>query len=38
VGVGGTEALVKALISNGFPVIVSQQVSIIYRIGHYRPI
>jgi uncharacterized protein len=38
VGVGGTEALVKALISNGFPVIVSQQVSITYRIGHYRPI
>ena len=38
VGVGGTAALVKALISNGFPVIVSQQVSITYRIGHYRPI
>ena len=38
VGVGGTEALVKALISNGFPVIVSQQVSITNRIGHYRPI
>jgi predicted double-glycine peptidase len=38
VGIGGTEALVKALISNGFPVIVSQQVSITYRIGHYRPI
>jgi hypothetical protein len=31
VGVGGTEALVKALISNGFPVIVSQQVSITYH-------
>jgi hypothetical protein len=38
VGVDGTEALVKALISNGFPVIVSQQVSLTYRIGHYRPI
>ena len=38
VGVGGTEALVKALISNGFPVIVSQQVSVTNRIGHYRPI
>ena len=38
VGVGGTQALVKALISNGFPVIVSQQVSLTYRIGHYRPI
>src|SRR5919201_1476629 len=38
VGVGGTQALVKALISNGFPVIVSQQVSVSYRIGHYRPI
>jgi predicted double-glycine peptidase len=38
VGVGGTEALVKALVSNGFPVIVSQQVSVSNRIGHYRPI
>jgi hypothetical protein len=38
VGVGGTQALVKALISNGLPVIVSQQVSLTYRIGHYRPI
>src|ERR671930_2157972 len=31
-GVAGTEALVKALISNGFPVIVSQQVSTTNRI------
>jgi hypothetical protein len=38
VGVGGTEALVKALISNGFAVIVSQRVSLTYPIGHYRPI
>src|SRR5947208_16244010 len=38
VGVGGTQALVKAFISNGFPIIVSQQVSITNRIGHYRPI
>jgi predicted double-glycine peptidase len=38
VGVGGTEALVKALVSNGLPVIVSQQVSTTNPIGHYRPI
>lgn len=38
VGVGGTAALVKALLSNGFPVIVSQQISVANRIGHYRPI
>ncbi len=38
VGVGGTEALIKALISNGFPAIVSQEVSVSDHIGHYRPI
>lgn len=38
VGVGGTQALIKALISNGFPVIVSQMVSVADPIGHYRPI
>ena len=38
VGVGGTPALVEALIANGFPVIVSQYVSATDHIGHYRPI
>jgi predicted double-glycine peptidase len=38
VGVGGTEALIKALISNNLPVIVSQEVSVSDHIGHYRPI
>lgn len=38
VGVGGTQALIKALVSNGFPVIVSQMVSVTDPIGHYRPI
>lgn len=38
VGVGGSEALIKELISNGFPVIVSQLVSLADPIGHYRPI
>ncbi len=37
-GVGGTTTLVKALISNGFPVIVSQWVSPTNHVGHYRPI
>jgi hypothetical protein len=37
-GVGGTATLVKSLISNGFPVIVSQWVSPSDHIGHYRPI
>ena len=37
-GVAGNEALLKALISNGFPVIVSQWVSLSDRYGHYRPI
>jgi predicted double-glycine peptidase len=38
VGYGGTEKLVKALIANGFPVIVSQYVSSFDPIRHYRPI
>jgi hypothetical protein len=38
IGVGGTPQLVKALIANGFPVIVSQYVSVTDHIGHYRPI
>ncbi len=38
VGVGGTPALVKALVANGFPVIVIQYVSVTDHIGHYRPI
>lgn len=38
VGVGGTPSLVKALVTNGFPVIVSQYVSVTDHIGHYRPI
>jgi uncharacterized protein len=38
IGVGGSEALIKDLISNGFPVIVSQLVSLADPIGHYRPI
>ena len=38
VGVGGSERLVKALVSNGFPVIVSQYVSATDHVGHYRPV
>jgi len=34
----GTPRLVKALISNGFPVIVSQRVSLDDHYQHYRPI
>ncbi|HVC79673.1 MAG TPA: C39 family peptidase [Chloroflexota bacterium] len=37
-GVVGSERLVKALVSNGFPVIVSQYVSATDHVGHYRPI
>ena len=37
-GAGGTDALLKALVSNGFPVIVSQWVSLSDHYGHYRPI
>jgi predicted double-glycine peptidase len=38
VGYGGSEKLVKLLISNGFPVIVSQYVSSGDPVRHYRPI
>ncbi len=34
----GTPRLIKALISNGFPVIVSQRVSLDDHYQHYRPI
>jgi hypothetical protein len=37
-GVGGTEALVKALVANGFPAIVHQVVSLADPVGHWRPI
>ena len=37
-GIAGSQRLVKALISNGFPVIVSQYVSLADHVGHYRPI
>jgi uncharacterized protein len=37
-GAGGTDALLKALVGNGFPVIVSQWVSLSDHYGHYRPI
>ena len=37
-GTGGTEVLVKVLIEAGFPVIVSQQVSVVDHVGHWRPI
>ncbi|MGH2347763.1 MAG: C39 family peptidase [Chloroflexota bacterium] len=37
-GVGGTEAMVKGLISAGFPVIVHQLVSLTDLVGHWRPI
>jgi predicted double-glycine peptidase len=36
-GINGSERLVKALISNGFPVIVDQTISMANRTGHYRP-
>jgi hypothetical protein len=38
IGVGGSEALVKALVSNGLPVIVHQIVSLSDNVGHWRPI
>jgi hypothetical protein len=38
IGVGGTQELVKALVSNGFPVIVHQVVSLADPVGHWRPI
>jgi len=37
-GIGGSERLIKALISNGFPVIASQLVSLSFPVRHYRPI
>jgi predicted double-glycine peptidase len=38
VGVAGTPRLVKALVSNGFPVIVNQLYSATDSTRHYRPI
>jgi hypothetical protein len=38
IGVDGTERVIKALISNHFPVIANQWVSIDDHIRHYRPI
>lgn len=37
-GVTGTQRMIKVLISNGFPIIVSQMVSPTYQVRHYRPI
>jgi hypothetical protein len=37
-GVNGTPAIVKALVANGFPVIVAQLVSVQEPIAHYREI
>ncbi|HLQ33758.1 MAG TPA: C39 family peptidase [Chloroflexota bacterium] len=37
-GAGGSDQLIKALVSKGFPVIVSQWVSVYDHYGHYRPI
>jgi predicted double-glycine peptidase len=37
-GIAGNEGLVKLLVANGFPVIVSQYVSLADHVGHYRPI
>lgn len=37
-GIDGSERLIRALVSNGFPVIVSQWVSRADHVGHYRPI
>jgi predicted double-glycine peptidase len=37
-GIAGSERLVKLLVANGFPVIVSQYVSLADHVGHYRPI
>ncbi len=37
-GVGGNDTLVKALVANGFPVIIAQAVSATDRTGHYREI
>jgi hypothetical protein len=37
-GIDGSERLLKALIANSFPVIVSQWVSLADHVGHYRPL
>jgi predicted double-glycine peptidase len=37
-GVAGTDALLKAFIANGIPVIVSDQVSVADHTRHFRPI
>jgi predicted double-glycine peptidase len=37
-GVGGTPDMIKALISNGFPVILAEAVSATDRTAHYREI
>jgi len=37
-GINGTPAIVKALVANGFPVIVAQNVSLQEPIAHYREI
>jgi uncharacterized protein len=37
-GAGGTDAVLKGLLASGFPVIVSQWVSLTDHYGHYRPI
>jgi hypothetical protein len=37
-GVGGAEKLVKAMVANGFPIIVHQVVSLSDPVGHWRPV
>ncbi len=37
-GIAGSERVIKLLVANGFPVIVSQYVSLTDHVGHYRPI
>jgi uncharacterized protein len=37
-GIGGTPAIIKGLVANGFPVIVAQNVSLQEPIAHYREI
>jgi hypothetical protein len=37
-GVAGTSRLLKALISNGFPIIINQWYSVAEHTRHYRPI
>ena len=37
-GIAGNDRLVKLLAANGFPVIVSQYISLTDHVGHYRPI